>query len=343
MRRDVHTLLAPIPPKPLAVPRSVATVETELRRRALAGELTLPEPGRGQTPRRWSVLAELGRTDLTLARLAEGHVDALAILAEANRTPARDALYGVWAAKAGGTGAVIEQRPSGLRLSGLVRFCSGARLLDRALVAAAGPDEAGGGWLVEVDLAAVGVRPDPGSWPALGMDDSDSLDVRFHDVLVTEQMIVGVDDWYLRRRGFRLGSGGVAAVWLGGAMGVYDRVCWTLRDRGGDPDEHQLAHVGALATSLRCADALLANTAYAIDADPELDLTASIALGKAAAEAVGRSVVDIAPRITGPGPLCWDASFAQHLADLAVYIRQHHAERDLAVLGRHLLRHGEHR
>lgn len=330
-----------MPPKPLALPRSVTTLETELRRRAIAGQLALPEPGNGQTPQRWTALAALGRTDLALARLAEGHADALAILAEAGRVPAPDALHGVWAAKAGGTGAVIEQGSAGLRLSGTVRFCSGASVLDRALVAARGPDGAGD-WLVEIDLALAGVHPDPDSWPALGMDASDSLDVHFRDVMITEEMLVGLDDWYLRRRGFRLGSGGVAAVWLGGAMGAYDRVLAVLRERG-EPDEHQLAHVGALASALRGTDALLADTAHAVDTEPGLDLTGAIGLAKAAAERVARTIVDIAPRVTGPGPLCWDPAFAQHLADLAVYIRQHHAERDLAALGRHLLEHGESR
>ncbi len=112
-----------------------------------------------------------------------------------------------------------------LSLTGTVRFCSGASILDRALRRRRRAGEAGTAWLIEVDLAAPGVHPDPDSWPALGMDASDSLDVRFHDVAITGDMIIGTDDWYLRRRGFRLGSGGVAAVWLGGAMGGYDRVC----------------------------------------------------------------------------------------------------------------------
>jgi alkylation response protein AidB-like acyl-CoA dehydrogenase len=338
----VHTLLGSAPPKPLATPRSTATVEAELRRRATSGELTLPSPGIGQTPQRWSALAHLGRTDLVLARLGEGHTDALAILAEAVRAPVPDALYGVWAARAGGTGAEVKPGADGPRLNGMARFCSGASVLDRALVSAVAPGDAYGSWLVEVDLTAEGVHPDPDSWPALGMDASDSLDVHFQDVPVTEDMIVGVDDWYLRRRGFRLGSGGVAAVWLGGAMGVYDRVLAVLRERG-LPDEHQFAHIGALATALRGADALLADTAHAVDTVPDLDLTESIGLAKSAVERVGRTIIDIAPRITGPGPLCWDASFAQHLADLTVYLRQHHAERDLAKLGRHLFEHGEHR
>lgn len=334
----MRTLLDPTPPKPLPLPRSAGTVATELRRRVASGELTLPEPGRGQTPQRWSALAALGRTDLTLARLAEGHADAVAILAEAGRAPAGEAAYGVWAARTGGTGAVLTSGEGGVRLNGTVRFCSGASVLDRALVAAEAPD--GTGSLVEVDLAAPGVRPDTDSWPALGMDDSASLDVRFHDVAVTGHMIVGTDDWYLRRRGFRLGSGGVAAVWLGGAMGGYDKCLALLRERG-NPDEHQLAHVGTLASMVSATDALLANTAHAVDAVPDLDLTAAIGVAKSAAEQVGRAIVDAAPRITGPGPLCWDRSYAQHLADLAVYIRQHHAERDLAKLGRHLFEHGE--
>jgi alkylation response protein AidB-like acyl-CoA dehydrogenase len=315
-------------------------VDAELRRRAASGELALPEPGCGQTLRRWSALARLGRTDLALARLAEGHADALAILAEAKRMQAQDATYGVWAARTGGTGAALTSGEGGLRLTGTVRFCSGASVLDRALVAAEAPDRSSTAWLVEVDLAAPGVHNDPDSWPALGMDASDSLDVHFDDVAVAEDMIVGIDGWYLSRRGFRLGSGGVAAVWLGGAMRGYDQCLAMLRERG-RPDEHQLAHVGELASMLSATDALLANTAHAVDTVPDLDLTTSIGLTKSAAERAGRAIVDIVPRITGPGPLCWDRSIAQHLADLAVYIRQHHAERDLAKLGRQLLERGE--
>jgi hypothetical protein len=46
-----------------------------------------------------------------------------------------------------------------------------------------------------------------------------------------------------------------------------------------------------------------------------------------------RDVVDRAPRIVGPGPLSRDAELARALADLALYVRQHHAERDHAALG----------
>ena len=47
-----------------------------------AGRLDLPRPGGGRTRERWAALADLAGEDLCVARLAEGHADALAILAE---------------------------------------------------------------------------------------------------------------------------------------------------------------------------------------------------------------------------------------------------------------------
>ena len=40
-----------------------------------------------------------------------------------------------------------------------------------------------------------------------------------------------------------------------------------------------------------------------------------------------------ASRAFGAAPLCRDSYCARHMADLPVYLRQSHAERDLAVLG----------
>ena len=50
-----------------------------------------------------------------------------------------------------------------------------------------------------------------------------------------------------------------------------------------------------------------------------------------------REVVDRVPRIVGPGPLSRDAGLASALADLTLYVRQHHAERDHAALGQLVL------
>ena len=44
-------------------------------------------------------------------------------------------------------------------------------------------------------------------------------------------------------------------------------------------------------------------------------------------------VLDRVGRALGPGPLTSEEEHARRVADLTVYLRQHHGERDLARLG----------
>jgi alkylation response protein AidB-like acyl-CoA dehydrogenase len=171
---------------------------------------------------------------------------------------------------------------------------------------------------------------------------ADTLDVTFDAVPVAADAQVGTVGWYVGRRGFALGGGGVAAVWWGGAAGVLERVLGHL---GPSPDRHALAHVGELHAALAGADALVARTAALVDAaaaapaqaGAPADVVLAVATLRAAVERAARDVVDRAPRIVGPGPLSRDAGLARMLADLALYVRQHHAERDHAALGEQVL------
>jgi alkylation response protein AidB-like acyl-CoA dehydrogenase len=308
-------------------PRDAAAVARELRRLVDDGSLEVPDPGLGRTVERWAALALLGCRDLTLARLGEGHLDAISILHQAGRTEVPGALYGVWAARSGGTGAVLTDDG----LSGTVRFCSGAHSLDRALVAALTP--AGDSVLLDVDLREPRIQRNPDTWQAVGMDASDSPDVVIDNVPIAEGDKVGPPGFYLGRPGFWWGGGGVAAVWYGGARGLVDRTVEYLRS-GKGPDEHQLAHLGDLEATLAAATSLLKATARLIDEAPDTDVMREIWILRAAVERAVRATIGQVPRITGPTPLSRDRAFAHALADLQVYVRQHHAERDLAALGR---------
>jgi hypothetical protein len=50
------------------------------------------------------------------------------------------------------------------------------------------------------------------------------------------------------------------------------------------------------------------------------------------AEAVERVLRQVGHAL-GPAPMAFDEQHARRIADLELYVRQHHAERDLAVLG----------
>ena len=121
----------------------------ELRERLVAiVSQELPLPGGGRTSERLRLLAETAREDLSLAKLAEAHWDAVAILAEAGRSAEPDVLYAVWASEIPGQALQLKRTSDGYQLSGTKPFCSGIGMVDRALVTVGLPEQL----LVEVDL-----------------------------------------------------------------------------------------------------------------------------------------------------------------------------------------------
>jgi alkylation response protein AidB-like acyl-CoA dehydrogenase len=287
------------------------------------GRLDLPRPGHGRTAKRLLRLAELGREDLVLARLGEGHADALAILAELGAdhgAGGRAHRWGVWAAVPRSLDA-IRKDDGRWYLTGDRPWCSGAGICTRALVTA-------GSGLVAVDVRGPGVTPLNGTWPAVGMAGSDSRTVRFDDVPATP---VGDPGQYVQRPGFWHGGIGVAACWYGGATGIADALLAAARSRPLNP--HALAHLGAVDVALGAARAVLLDAAAQIDAEPAALLESLAVRVRATVERAAAEVIDHVGRALGAGPLCLDGDHARRVADLTVYLRQSHAEADLAHLG----------
>ncbi|BBZ35360.1 acyl-CoA dehydrogenase family protein [Mycolicibacterium confluentis] len=295
------------------------------------GRLDLPLPASGATARRWRLLTEMARDDITAARIAEAHLDAVAILHELGGKPVQfNEVWGVWAAEAPEATLVAEATSDGTSLlNGTKAWCSGASFCTNALVTAADADGQRG--LYAVTLTGQSVRPLPSTWANPGMAGSDTRAVQFTN---TPAVPVGEPGDYLNRPGFWHGAIGVAACWLGGAQAVaqplYDSVA------SGAADEHALAHLGAVDAALTAAEAVLAMAAAEIDADP-FDRAGRGEMLARRVRAVAETAVDEAitrtARALGPVPLCTDDRHARRVADLSVYVRQSHAERDLAALG----------
>ena len=123
--------------------------EFRLRVGAVCSE-DLSPPGGGATATRHRRLMEAGREDLSVAKLAEAHWDAVAILKEAGRAPQASAIYGVWASDIPGMHLHLDTAADGYELHGGKMFCSGAGLIDRALITVNAPERL----LVDLDLRA---------------------------------------------------------------------------------------------------------------------------------------------------------------------------------------------
>lgn len=284
----------------------------------------LPLPGSGATQERLDALVALGHEDLSLAKVVEPHHDAVAIGADLGHPIDAGGVWAVWAAAP--PFAVVRATPAGnrWRLDGTKAFCSGADLVTHALVTA---DDDGHDRLFAMALDQPGVHVDEQAptWTGPGMAAARTVTLRLDAV---EAVAVGPPGAYVQRPGFWHGAIGIAAVWAGGATAVAD-----LLERSDRLDEHGLAHRGAVRAALHTATALLDDAARRIDADPTADAQRlALAVRAGVADAVD-TVLDHVGRATGPGPLAFDAAHARRVTDLQVFVRQHHAERDLARLG----------
>ena len=273
---------------------------------------------------------ELGREDLSLARLAEAHWDAMAILAEAGRPAAVGALYGVWAAEKPGRALQLAARPGGgFALSGQKAWLSGAGLVDRALMTAGEPDSV----LVDVDLRAQASRIafDGSGWKTEAFRETQTATGCFYEVPVGVEAVIGGPGWYTGRPGFWHGACGPAACWAGGAAGLVEVAMETARQ-----DAHTLAHLGAVHADVWALRAYLEAAGREIDAgvDRGADARVRAITVRHLVEQACTDVLRRLPRALGPGPLAMDEAFQRRYAELDLYVRQSHAERDLEALGR---------
>lgn len=302
----------------------------EVRRRLVAldasGALDLPLPASGRTAERHRLLAALARHEtVSVGRLAEAHTDAIAILAEAGLEPAPGALYGVWASEHGPVGAARLDSADDT-VSGLKRFCSGLGIVDRALVAVA--NATGEPQLVELVVAdEPTVQTAVDSWATVALADTATGDVTFHAHAVARP--IGPPGWYTARPGFWDGALGPAACWAGGAFGLVDAAAAAVGD-----DPARRVELGAMVAAAWATRAVLDAVGHDIDTrSVSNDHRRARALAaRHTVERHASAVIDRFGWAAGPRPLCFDASVAQRIADVQLYVRQHGGTRDLDAL-----------
>src|SRR6478736_5469782 len=296
---------------------------------AKAAAAAAPKPGDGRTAFLWEILASVTAVDVAAGRALEPHLDAVAILAQAGDDAARhgrdcpdpdnadfEGTWGVFAAEAPGLRLEAKESADGWILQGSKPWCSLAAQLDHAVLTA--HLEAGGRAAFAVDLHANGVGFANPEWTSRGLREIPSGTVHFEAVSAVP---LGGAGWYYQRPGFAWGGIGVAACWLGGPVAVARRFPDSLRpapDGRREPDEIYLA-----------------GTAARIDAGELSDRGAwqeALRVRGSVAAAVER-VQTLVSQNLGPAPLAFDERYGKRMADLALYIRQHHAMRDDAQLG----------
>lgn len=267
------------------------------------------------------LLYRVGREDLPLGRLFEGHVDARQIVARYGSAEQRaraievSAALGVWNADLPGDTLRIEDG----RLHGGKSFASGAGILTQALVTV---DVAGGRQLLLLDLARTPPAIDRSVWQVTGMQRSETHVVRWDGASLDPDDVVGAPGDYVREPWFSGGALRFAAVQAGGIAALLDGVRDHLLNTGRAGDPHQAGRLAALYALADGAASAVRAAAARWFADDDATRLALVAAARAAVYTAGGQAIIVAQEAVGVQALFTAHPLAATITDLSVYLRQ---------------------
>ncbi|MDO7842879.1 acyl-CoA dehydrogenase [Sphingomonas immobilis] len=266
-------------------------------------------------------LYRIARRDLPLARLFEGHVDALQIIARyaedavaqaVEAIAAAGGVFGVWnAAIVGEPLRVVDGR-----LHGGKSFASGAGILGHAL---AGADTSEGSRLVLIDLEASAPTVDGKWWRVVGMQRSQTHAVRWSGAEPKSFRFVGAPGDYAREPFFSGGALRFVACHAGGVAALLDHVRNHLVAAGRAADPHQ---AGRLAELFVAAGSAAAAVREASRWWSTPDFVEHVTAARVTVAACAENALTIAQQAIGVAGMFVDHPLSATLTDLMVYLRQ---------------------
>jgi alkylation response protein AidB-like acyl-CoA dehydrogenase len=301
----------------------------------------------GTTPALLTLLRHIGRGNLAVGRLFEGHVNALLLLQKFGTLEQQAAwaadvhagrLFSVWNTQAE-DGVHIHALPNGrFQLRGAKTFASGAEHIARPLITGARDD---GGWqMVIVPTEHVqSAVPDPSFWHPLGMRATASVHMDFTGIEVGADDLLGHPGDYYRQPAF--GGGGIRfmAVQMGGAASVLEYTRLFLREQNRTGDPFQRERVGKMASLIETGDLCLRGAGEMTD-NPEADADTVVQyahMARAAIEEICLDVLRLSERCVGARGLLRPHPFERIHRDLTLYLRQPGSDAALVDAGRFVL------
>ncbi|MBV8886446.1 MAG: acyl-CoA/acyl-ACP dehydrogenase [Chroococcidiopsidaceae cyanobacterium CP_BM_RX_35] len=303
------------------------------------------------------LLKHLGRGNLAVGRVYEGHVNALQLIQtfgtrEQIAAYAKDAhnhkIFGVWNAEAADGVKIFPIGNGKYRLEGSKTFASGAGYVERPFVNGALPD---GCWqMCVVPMDRVQTVIDSSWWQPSGMRASASYKVNFSGVELDSQSLIGNPGDYYRQPWLTAGVIRFAAVQLGGAEALFDATRQYLQDLDRAHDPHQEARVGKMAIPIESGHLWLQGAAKLVDeyapifcgypevANERADTIVAYAnMVRTAIEQICMDVIQLSERSIGTRGLLPPHPMERIVRDLTLYLRQPAFDVALGSVGQYAL------
>ncbi|WP_396593024.1 acyl-CoA dehydrogenase family protein [Brevundimonas sp. R86498] len=284
------------------------------------------------------ILAAVGRGDLSVGRILEGHYNALFLIrrfgtgeqvrhfqaeADAGR------LLGVWNTDQPDRPLRLENN----RFTGAKAFATGIDGLSGAIVTTDAP---AGREMFVVPLATLQV--DRSWWKPLGMRASGSHVVDFTGLELQPEWRLGRAGDYVAQPWFSAGAMRFLAVQTGGAHAVLDLAVEHLNRTGRNADPYQAHRLGEMASAVETAylwlDRCAASWSVAGRGSAASDeAMATVNAARGVVEATAMRVLELAERGLGAAGLVAPHGLERRIRDLRTYLRQPNPDGALAAFG----------
>lgn len=206
------------------------------------------------------VLFEIGKADQSVARIYEGHVNALLLLgiygnssqkAKYYQLACDGHLFGIWNIEGDSETLQIQQKNKSLFLKGAKTFCSGALQIDFPIITA--ETNFGTQMIVFSIKEQKHLQEDWSLWNPIGMRSSISCRIDFTGSSVSSENFLGKIGDYFREPYFSWGAVRFSAIQIGSAQAIFDIVIKDLEkcDRSSDP--YQKMRLGKMAILMATA------------------------------------------------------------------------------------------
>lgn len=324
--------------------------EMEALREAGLLHVTLPgealEMEGGYTLELLQLLKLIGRGNLSLGRIYEGHVNALLLIHLYAQPAQRERwydearaghLFGVWNTEMD-DGVHLYYRPDGsIRVKGSKSFCSGADRVTRPLITGYlhQPNNKISGWqMAVVELDRHDIPVDPGFWNPLGMQGSVSYKLDFSRVVLTSDDLLGRPDDYQVQPSFSGGAIRFAAVQLGAAEALFDATRAFLRRVKRTENTQQQMRLGEMAIAIESGNLWLDQSARLTDAGGDTERIVTYAnMVRTTVKRICTETLQLATQCVGARGMMHPLPFARLHTDLIMYLCQPAPDAVLTSIG----------
>jgi alkylation response protein AidB-like acyl-CoA dehydrogenase len=270
----------------------------------------------------------LGRTSLSVARLFEGHMNAVKLVylhandtlkSEIATAVAGGLLLGVWGADVPDNPVTRSEEAGTVLLTGVKQFASGLNLVGRAVITVK-TDDGTELWLAPTDEPE---RADTAAWTMGGMRATQSGRYDFTGIALDQANRLGAPDVYYTEPYFEGGIWRYCAAHLGAAEGIYEAMRDSLVDAGRADDSHQQRRIAECAIALETMRLWLKRAACEVEAEGAPARKAALSLlAREVTEANCLRVMDQAERALGTAAYVEGSPVERGCRDLRLFLRQ---------------------